>query len=58
MTFFAFGVYSTIYYNLDDLKEANYSDNTASSIMVPVGYTVTLYDDGGFTGSSKIIEGR
>ena len=26
--------------------------------MVPVGYTVTLFDDDGFSGSSKTIQGK
>ena len=34
-------------YNTSDLEYANMSDNWISSVMVPVGYTLTLFADDG-----------
>lgn len=44
-------------YNKEDMKYWNFSSDTLSHVMVPYGYTVTIYDDDGFTGSYATFEG-
>ena len=39
------------------MKERGYGDNTASSIKIPYGVSVTLYDESDFEGDSMTITG-
>jgi len=58
MAIFSAGEGEEYYYNFADLSSLNYPNDTATSIMVPEGYTVTLFQDDGFKGSSKTIQGK
>jgi len=40
-----------------EMRERNVHDDTVSSIMVPAGYSVELFHDDGFIGTSKIVNG-
>ena len=44
-------------YNTNDLVKGHLADNTVSSVMVPYGYSVQLFENNGFHGESVIIEG-
>ena len=54
-TIFSGDVGEVKYYNRDALEERGYCNDCASSIMVPVGFTVTLYEDDGFSGSQYVV---
>lgn len=45
-------------YNINDLLSAGIKNDAISSVKVPSGYTVTLYADSNFGGSTKIVTGN
>jgi hypothetical protein len=48
----------TAKYTKDQMKEHNMINDHASSIMIPYGYSVKLWEDNGFTGGSVVIDGE
>ena len=44
-------------YNVKDLIKGHIAENTVSSVMVPYGYSVKLFENDGFQGESVIIDG-
>lgn len=47
----------TIYYSLSDMNLRHIGNNAISSIMIPQGYAVTLYQYDGFRGDSITMHG-
>ena len=45
------------FYNFEDMKYGGLRDNVLTSIMVPKGYAVELYENLGFHGNFELIEG-
>ena len=52
--------YEPFYYNKRDINYMNLHENQISSVMVPYGYTMTLYDIDGQSpaGASEVVHGR
>lgn len=49
----------TAYYTLSDLEnQFNYINDWPSSIMIPLGYSVTLFDNDGFGGDHETYQGQ
>jgi len=46
------------YWNKDDMETTGMYNDDLSSLMVPFGLTVELYEDSGWTGSSRIYQGE
>lgn len=44
-------------YSQAELWQGGIGDNWVSSVMLPYGYSVRLYDYDGWTGSSKVVSG-
>ena len=45
------------YYNTDDLWRNGIDNDRASTLMVPYGYAVDMYDSASFSGDSKTVTG-
>ena len=45
-------------YTQDEMWDHDYGNNKASSIMVPFGFTTTLYDSNSWDGNSVTIDGE
>ena len=44
-------------YSKTDMEARGFGYDNASSLMIPYGYAVTLYDGAGFTGDSYTVQG-
>jgi len=44
-------------YNMNEMYERNVKNDTISSIMVPQGYSVELFQHDGYIGNTKIVNG-
>jgi hypothetical protein len=44
--------------NRSDLEHAGLENDSASSVMVPYGYTLYLYDNDGQQGNEEAVEGK
>ena len=45
----------TAYYNTDDIEKRHLKDDAISSVAIPQGYTVKLYNENGFDESNKLV---
>jgi len=44
-------------YNKSDVEANDFSNDKLTGVMVPYGYTLTIFDDDGFTGSNATFQG-
>ena len=49
--------HSNAFYTADELGYRSIADNMATSLMVPFGYSVDMYDSASFSGDSFTVEG-
>ena len=45
------------YYNMDDLWMSGIDNDRATTLMVPLGYAIDMYDSASFSGDSFTVEG-
>ena len=45
----------TAFYNKDDIQWRHLIDNQISSVAIPYGYSIVLYDHDGFIDSNKLV---
>ena len=45
------------WYNKDGMSTRNIGNDDISSVLIPQGYSVELYEDDGFSGSSTVMNG-